>query len=120
MLEYMVLILGCFVLFSIIGIYDAVTGKGKRFMVRLLVASASAFLVVCILGEHFDISSSAALPASCEVLSSTALPNGRTKYCFRSLSDSKVFSRVIKDGNFPPSGRQLVSIDGRKLLLPED
>ena len=121
MFEYMVLILAGVVLFSIIGMYDLVTKKGKRAMARLLVASASFFFALCVLGSYFDVSNSTTLPGSCEVLSSTVLSNERTRYQLRSLSDSKVmFSRTFKENNFPPSGYDLVSIEGRKLLLPKD
>lgn len=121
MYEYMVLVLAGAVLFSIIGIYDAVTGKGKRFMTRLLVVSSTAFVVACVLGSRFDVASSKTIMGSCEVLSSTALSSERTRYQFRSLSGNKVmFTRTFKEKNFPPPGYDLVSIEGRKLLLPKD
>lgn len=121
MFGYIVLFLACVVLFSIIGIYDAVTEKGKRIMVRLLVGSASAFFVVCVLWSRFDVTNSRTVPGSCEVLSSTVLSNDRTRYQFRSLSDSKVmFTRTFKEKNFPPPGYDYVVIEGRKLLLPKD
>ena len=122
MLGYMVLVAAAVIFVSIIGMYDTVTKKGKRNMRRLLVASSGALFVLCLIGSYFDVTnSSSAIPGSCEVLSSTALSNERTRYQFRSLSDSKVmFTRTFKEKNFPPSGYQLVSLEGRKLLLPKD
>lgn len=121
MLEYMVLIVGGVVLFSIIGIYDVVTKKGKQSMKRLLMASSGTFFVLCVLESHFDVTNSRTVPGSCEVLSSTVLSNEQTRYQFRSLSDNKVmFTRTFKEKNFPPPGYQLVSLEGRKLLLPKD
>lgn len=117
----MVLVLACVVFFAIIAMLDVVTKKEKRFMTRLLVGSSVAFVVACILGSHFNVSSSTALPTSCEVLSSTSLSSDRTRYQLRSLSgDGAMFTRTFKEGKFPPPGYQLVSLEGRKLLLPKD
>lgn len=122
MLEYMVLVVACVILFSIIAIYDVVTKKGKRSMKRLLVASSGTFLALCILGSYLDISNpSRFLPGSCEVLSISTLAGERTRYHLRSLSDDGVrFTRDYKKGDFPPSGYRLVSLEGKNLVIRED
>lgn len=121
MFDIMVLVLACVVFFAIIAMLDVVTKKEKRFMTRLLVGSSIAFVAACVLGSRFDVANSRTIPTSCEVLSSTALSSERTRYQFRSLSDSKVmFTRTFKEENFPPPGYGLVLIEGRKLLLPKD
>jgi hypothetical protein len=121
MLNLMVLVFAWIALGSIIGLYDVVTKKGKRATVRVLVASSSAFFVLCLLGSYLDVTNpSSPLPNSCEVLSSAPLVGERTRYQFRSLSDEeKRFTRVFKKGNFPPPGYRLVSLGGRDLLIRE-